>query len=227
MFDWKSSKSLLEAAKANYEKTILDLERTSIIAPFNGRVESNFSTKGMKVSPIDRLAIIYSADSFKIELPISISDIQHLGISKDASGFIQGADLKIDITSEIGNDIYKYSGEYSGISGSVDKLTQTVKMEVLLDNNDLTLPVDKGIFAESKIYGKTYDKVFVLPNQSINDDNEVYVVTDDILIKQKVEIIKRYKDSTVVKYGIKNGDIINMTPISVYVDSMKVNVLEK
>ena len=223
----KSSKSLLEAAKANYKKTILDLERTSIVAPFNGRVESNFSTKGMKVSPIDRLAIIYSADSFKIELPISISDIQHLGISKDASGFIQGADLKIDITSEIGNDIYKYSGKYSGISGIVDQLTQTVKMKVLLDNNDLTLPVDKGIFAESKIYGKTYDKVFVLPNQSINDDNEVYVVTDNILIKQKVEIIKRYKDSTIVKSGIKNGDIINMTPISIYVDSMKVNVLKR
>ena len=53
------------------------------------------------------------------------------------------------------------------------------------------------------------------------------MVTDNILIKQKVEIIKRYKDSTVVKSGIKNGDIINMTPISVYVDSMKVNVLEK
>ena len=223
----KSSKSLMDAAEANHEKTLLDLKRTSIIAPFNGRVDANFSEKGMRVSGFDRLARIYSTDLFKIEFPISISDIQYLGIVKDSLGFINKADLKIDIKSKIGDSVYLYDGQFSGISGSVDKLTQTVKLNVILDNNKLSIPIDKGLFVESKIFGKTYEDVFVIPNQAINHKKEVYLVKGDILLKKEVEIIKRYKDSTIIKSGLENGNMISITPIPIYIDSMKVNVLDK
>ena len=223
----KSSKSLLEAAEANYEKALLDLERTTILAPFNGRIEKSFVTKGMKVSSISRLATIYSTDIFMIDFPISISDIEYLGIVKNNAGFIEEGSLRIDIVSKIGDNTYRYDGTYSGISGSVDKLTQTVNLNVLLDMKNMNLPIDKGIFAESKIYGRFYEDVYVLPNQSINDKNEVYIIEEDILLRKKVKIIKRYKDSTVVRGGLAHNDILNITPIPIYIDSMKVDILER
>ena len=223
----KSSQSLLNAAKANYDKTVSDLSKTSIYAPFDGRVDLNSTTMGMKVSRYDKLARIYSIDSFKIDFPISISDLEYLDIYKNNFGFMNSPKLKIDVIFENKNKIYKYNGQYLGISGSVDKLTQTVNLKVLLDGKTLNLPIDKGIFVQSKIYGKKYEKVFLIPNKSINDENEVYVVVEDILLKKKVEIIKRYKDSTVVKSGLTNNDLVNITPISIYVDSMKVHLLNK
>ena len=98
------------------------------------------------------------------------------------------ADLKIDIKSKIGDSVYVYDGQFAGISGSVDKLTQTVKLNVILNNNKLSIPIDKGLFVESKIFGKTYEEVFVIPNQAINHKKEVYVVKGDVLLKKEVEI---------------------------------------
>ena len=89
------------------------------------------------------------------------------------------------------------------------------------------LPIDKGIFAESEIYGKTYNNVYVIPNQAINDKEEVYIVKENALHRQIVEIVKQYKDSTIVSLGLNQGDVINITPIPVYVDSMRVNILER
>ena len=223
----KSSKSLLEAAEANYQKALLDLARTTIFAPFNGRVEQKFITTGMKVSNMTSLAKIYSTDIFMLDFPISISDIEYLGIAKNNKGFIEPADLRIDIVSKVGNKNYKYEGIYSGISGSIDKLTQTVNLKVLLDMRSTNLPIDKGIFSEAKIYGKIYNNVCVIPNQAINDKEEVYVVRESVLHRQVVEIVKEYKDSTVVSLGLSQGDIINITPIPVYIDSMRVNILER
>lgn len=223
----KSSKSRLDAAKANYDKTLSDLSKTSIYAPFDGRVNVNYIVNGTKVSSIDRLASIYSVESFKIDFPISLSDLEYLGISKNDLGTINRPNLEIKISSRIGEKTYYQNGEYSGISGNIDKLTQTVNLKVSIDGDSFVLPVDNGVFSKAKIYGKTYEDVFVIPNKSINEKNEIYVVDENTLLKKKVDIIKRYKDSTIVQSGIMNGDLINITPISIYVDSMKVKLLDK
>ena len=223
----KSSKSRLDAAKANYNKALSDLKKTSIYAPFDGRVDINYVVVGTKVSAIDRLAKIYSVESFEIDLPISLSDLDYLDISKNDLGMIERPDLYIEIISEIGEKTYFQNGEYSGISGNIDKLTQAVNLTVSIDGDNFALPVDNGVFSKAKIFGKTYKKVFVIPNKSINEKNEVYVVDENILLKKKVDIVKRYKDSTIVQNGIINGDLINITPISIYVDSMKVKLLDK
>ena len=223
----KSSKSRLDAAKANYNKALSDLKKTSIYAPFDGRVKSNYIVEGVKVSNIDRLAKIYSVESFKIDFPVSISDLEYLDISKNDLQIMNNSNIYTDIATSIGGKTYYQKGEYSGISGNIDKLTQTVNLKVRFDGDDLMLPVDNGVFTKAKIYGKTYKKVFVLPNKSINEKNEIYIARKNILLNKKVEIIKRYKDSTVVRSGITNGDLINITPISIYVDSMKVKLLDK
>ena len=182
----KSSKSRLDAAKANYDKTLSDLSKTSIYAPFDGRVNVNYVVNGTKVSSIDRLASIYSVESFKIDFPISLSDLEYLGISKNDLGTISRPNLEIKISSRIGEKTYYQNGEYSGISGNIDKLTQTVNLKVSIDGDSFVLPVDNGVFSKAKIYGKTYEDVFVIPNKSINEKNEIYVVDENTLLKKKL-----------------------------------------
>ena len=75
--------------------------------------------------------------------------------------------------------------KYSGISGNIDKLTQTVNLKVSIDGDSFVLPVDIGV-SKAKIYGKTYEDVFVIPNKSINEKNEIYVVDENTLLKKKL-----------------------------------------
>ena len=65
----------LAAAEAAYEQSKRNLERTIIIAPFNGRVRKKMVSLGTNLIPGSRLADIYNTTSFEVRLPIADKDI--------------------------------------------------------------------------------------------------------------------------------------------------------
>ena len=73
------------------------------------------------------LATIYSVDDMFVKLPLSIEDISFLGLEKNAEeGIISSEDILIDLRASIGEDEYLMKGEYMGISGYIDNLTQKI-----------------------------------------------------------------------------------------------------
>ena len=74
------ARAVLAAAEAAYEQSKRNLERTSIIAPFDGRVRKKMVDLGTNLIPGSRLADIYATASFEVRLPIADKDIPFLGI---------------------------------------------------------------------------------------------------------------------------------------------------
>ena len=218
-----SSKSKLDAAKANYERSLLNLKKTSIRAPFKGRIKRNQSSKGMIVSQGMQLATIYSIEDLFLRLPLQLDEVNFLGNFQDLEN---NQDLQIDVSLSIGGETYHLDGKYEGVSGAVDRLTQSVFLNVALDSfESLGLIVDNNLFVKAKVYGKRYSDIYVLPNVAIRDKNVIDVVEEGRLFNEKVEIIKIYKDSTVIKCDKLDNRTINITPLDFYVDSMKVKVV--
>ena len=218
-----SSESKLDAAKANYEKTLLNLDKTSIRAPFRGRIKNNQASKGMVVSQGMKLATIYSVEDLVLSLPLQLDELNFLSDFKNNDIY---DNIKINISLNVGDEVYNLEGNYEGISGSVDRLTQSVTLNVSLDDlKKIGLIVDNNLFVNSRIYGKNYPDVYVLPNIAINDDYSIHIVENNRLFSKKIEIIKEYKDSTVVRFSSsKDSQLINITPLDYYIDSMKVKV---
>ena len=77
------AKAALAAAEANYQRALLNVERTYILAPFKGRVRNEYVDVGMVVSPGIPLAQIYAVDMVEVTLPIAESDIKFLSIPLD------------------------------------------------------------------------------------------------------------------------------------------------
>ena len=77
------AKAALAAAEANYQRALLNVDRTYIRAPFKGRVRSEYVDIGMVVSPGIPLAQIYAIDMIKVTLPIAENDIKFLSIPLD------------------------------------------------------------------------------------------------------------------------------------------------
>ena len=73
-----SSKSNLDAAKANYERSLLNLNKTSIKAPFRGRIKNTHSSKGMIIAKGTQLATIYSVDDLILKLPLQLDEVDFL-----------------------------------------------------------------------------------------------------------------------------------------------------
>ena len=72
------ARAVLAAAEAAYEQSKRNLERTSIIAPFDGRVRKKMVDLGTNLIPGSRLADIYAIASFEVRLPIADKDIPFL-----------------------------------------------------------------------------------------------------------------------------------------------------
>ena len=219
---------LFEAAKANYEKAESDIKKTIILAPFKGRIVSNQSSPGIVLpTPNSPLATIYSTDEMLVRLPISIEEIDLLGLKKENNKILSESEISVNLKAFIGGKEYKILGNYIGISGSIDKMTQKIDLNISIDNfKKQNLVVDDNLFVNAKVYGKVYQNIFLIPNVAINDRGYVYIIKDKKIFKRKVEILKAYTDSTLVKSGLSDGERINLTRLEYYIDGMEVNPVE-
>ena len=219
---------LFEAAKANYEKAESDIKKTIILAPFRGRIVSNQSSPGIVLpTPNSPLATIYSTDEMLVRLPISIEEIDLLGLKKENNKILSESEISVNLKAFIGGKEYEILGNYIGISGSIDKMTQKIDLNISIDNfKKQNLVVDDNLFVNAKVYGKVYQNIFLIPNAAINDRGYVYIIKDKKIFKRKVEILKAYTDSTLVKSGLSDGERINLTRLEYYIDGMEVNPVE-
>ena len=221
----EKARSLFNAAEANYRKAELDLNETILLAPFNGRIIESKANLGQNINLNMNLGIIYSIDEMIIKLALPIDDMILLGLEKGSSAT---ENILIELYSEIGNLDYRINATYLGSSGSIDKLSQKINITALVDDFlKLDIPVDNNVFFNAKIYGPSYNSVFSIPNIAIHNNSYVHIIKDNKIFKRDIEILKKYDDISIIRSGLVNGEVINLTSLPYYVEGMKVNVVTK
>jgi len=76
----QQAEASLQAAQADLENAKLQLTRTKIVAPFNGRVRSRSSDIGQFVSPGTPLGRVFSTQIVEVRLPLTDSDLQKINL---------------------------------------------------------------------------------------------------------------------------------------------------
>ena len=92
----ESAEARIDSAIAEVERSERDLERTKVLAPFDGRVRMEEVEEGAVVMPGSRLAEIYSDQELEVRLPFSLRDF----------GYLSGADTpEFMLTAMIGGEL--------------------------------------------------------------------------------------------------------------------------
>ena len=151
-----------------------------ILAPIAGTISMVSISKGMYVTPSDRLMEIVNNDHIHLELSVYEKDI--LKVHKG-----QGIVFKIPEASG-----QKYTGEVHLVGTSLDPLSRTIKVHGHLDEGAPT-NLAIGMFVEAKIVtGKQLAQV--LPDEAIvKSESKNFVCllkeeTDEQMIFQKIEV---------------------------------------
>ena len=151
-------------------------------------------------------------------MPHSLKKDKHL---------IESQNIAIDLETLIGDKTHFMKGKYMGVSGSVDKMTQKIYLNVSINNfSNKGFIVDDNLFINAKIYGKAYKDVFLVPNGAIIEDKYIHIIKDQKLYKRRVQILKRYDDYSIVDKGLFSGDIINLTRLDYYIEGMDIKDIE-
>ena len=217
------ARAVLAAAEAAYEQSKRNLERTSIIAPFDGRVRKKMVDLGTNLIPGSRLADIYATASFEVRLPIADKDIPFLGIPLDGTSIDPSNRPEVRLSTNYGGDELNTKGFIVRSESEIDPKTRMISAIATIPISNANSGFKVGMFVNAEINGLSFPGVTVVPRSAVKD-NMIWVVIDEKLRRKSVEVIRFEKDFAFISDGLNKNDRILITRLSSYVDGMPVRL---
>ena len=214
-----------DMARVMHQEAKLDLERSSIVAPFEGWVLEKAIEVGQYVNIGQQLGKIYSAGQLDIEVRIPTKDLKWF--PEDMG---QETPLLADVVFKNAGNEHIWRGRVARIKAMMDERTRTLPMVIEIDESPATerpqnpFGLRPGMFVTIRIKGKKIQNVFVLPRYLVYPGGVVYTVKDDTLESNMVKILRGYKDTVIIGNGLSEGAFIVKSPLSSPMDGMRVRV---
>ncbi|WP_375203360.1 efflux RND transporter periplasmic adaptor subunit [Hyphococcus sp.] len=210
----KQAKAEVALARAALERAKIDLERTEIKAPIEGRIGRTLVTRGALVnaSQQEALAVIHGLDPIYVDLAQSSAELLRLKrkLASGALETVEGDQLRVNLTLEDGA-AYSQPGKLALTEVNVEPQTGAVTLRAVFPNPDgLLLP---GMFVRAEIVeGRRTDAILV-PQQAITrnalGEGIAYVVASDGTVEERrVDVDRAIGDKWLVASGLKPGDRI-------------------
>ena len=182
------ARSELKVEKARLSKARRNLERTQLISPFDGIINTVYVEVGDYVSPGQTALEIIQLDELDLNLEISGTAASKLELGQ-----------KIEIQTEKDNR----EGEVIAIALDPNSETNTHTLKIRLASNGLF----SGQLAVANLPGQYYEKANVIPISSIlYEDNLSYIfeVIDNHVVKKEIRLIERFNNSQIIE-GVESG----------------------
>ncbi|MBL4576327.1 MAG: efflux RND transporter periplasmic adaptor subunit [Opitutaceae bacterium] len=153
----------MAAAKAAVKMAQRDLERTTVRAPYDGRVRKKLVDLGQMVSArSSQIAQIYSVDIAEIRLPLSLDEIHYLDLPEQYPDDSENREKpQVTIEAFYAGQTYQWKGIIDRTEGTIDPKTRlTYVVAQIIDPYDRDQsgenpPLKVGMFVEAHIKGKT------------------------------------------------------------------------
>jgi len=237
-----SALAKLRAAEAGRDEAQLNLDRTHVKAPFNGRVRIKYVDEGQYVSLGTPIVKLYSTDKVEVRLPLTDKQLALLDLP---TGRVkQGRDTPDRVTQDKvtqGNKLptvdfeVLFAGNKQHWKGTLVRTEATVDIKTrvayaiaeIVDPFSMSegrAPLNVGMFVNAKISGKALDSVIQLPRNALQIDQKILVLNDDNDIQiRRVVVLQTNKEHVLLTGDIKRGDRIVISNIPMAVSGMKVS----
>jgi multidrug efflux pump subunit AcrA (membrane-fusion protein) len=215
-------------ARVQLRQAELDLERTSIVAPFDGWVMKKAVEAGQHVNSGQYLGEIYSAGALDIEVQMPLKDLKWL-----PSDFKPDKMPEADIIFSTAESSYRWKGRVARMKAQIDARTRTLPVVVEVNAHKAVtgrqriMALRPGMFVAVKIKGSEIKQAFVLPRYMVHNEDVVYLVNDNRLEIRPVSVLRRYKDSVFIDRGLADGELLIKSPLSSAVDGMPVRYIQE
>ena len=220
----------LEQAKLEYESAKSDLEKTYLYAHRDGILGSRDAEVGEYTTPNDKVGTLIDSLDVFIEVGIIEKDIGRIKVGENAKIFVDTYPDK------------EFEGIVDNISPVVEGRSRTQAVKVRVKNDDGSLL--PGMFTRSLIDIYSADDVVVIPSVALEKTEEGYVVfvvheaeeESEEEVREAVgygtaearpiEFEYRSSDYSVIKRGLKEGELVVVETQEKLKDATKVAISE-
>lgn len=228
----EAAKAAVLAAQAAIGRAELDLERTSVSAPFNAIVDSEDATLGSLVTRQSRIATLLGTGEFWVEAPIPAAQVSHLDLPEDGQ---RGA--SVDVRHQVGGRTLHYRGQVVRLLGTTSEQTRLARVLISIadplhaevdgeDPRRIKRLLPAGTWVDLVITGGRERLLVEVPEAAIVDGPAVYIVEDGKLRQRDVRIAWRGPNRVLVDSGLRGGDRVIVSQLARPVPGMKVRVAD-
>jgi len=203
-----------------------DLRDTKLFAPYDGVINGVEASLGKQVSTFnDKVGEII--DIKNLEVRFSLSKAQYGRLLEDDQAVIGRA---VAIHWIAGNQIFDFEAEISRTGAEIKSNTGGIDIFATLffDASEFSL-IRPGAFVRLSVTDKTYNQVISVPNTAVYDDEYIFIILNDRLVKRLVVVMGYDGTNTLIKADstneIKVGDLIMVNQLREAGEGVKVDIL--
>ncbi len=223
----------LQDARVALEQAERDLERTEIVAPFQGFVRNEQTDVGQFVSRGATIANLYAVDYVEVRLPIADQQLAYLDLPLIQRGELDETTAPaVTLSANFAGQDYRWTGKLVRTEAEIDSRSRMVQAvarisaEDVSDADPASLPPPIGLFVNAEIEGRSADNVVVVPRAAIRNASEVLIVDEENRLRfREVELLRVYGDEAFINSGLSQGELICISPLQAVVDGMRVEPL--
>lgn len=234
----KQAAAALASAQARIKTAQANLARTSIRAPFAGRMLSKNVDVGQYVSPGVELARGYAVDFAEVRLPLTATQFSYLEMPSIYRGenptIEEGPAVTLQL--EVAGSSHQWQGRIVRAEGAVDTRSRQLFVVAQIDNPygrtaSGRPPLKVGSFVKASLTGKVIKGVFIIPRNLLRENSYVLTVardeSGDVIRRRKVGIVWQNDKVVVVNQGLATGDLLCLTQIPIALENYPVRSVQE
>ena len=228
----KEAQANVSAARANLDQATRNLERSSIRAPFDGRVKTRMVGLGQAVSPTTALGEIFATDFAEVRLPLSPAQLSFVKLpSRD-----EDTPVEVTLVDALGDpddpDVPSWKAHIVRSEGALDESSRELFAIARIDdpfglesgNPELRI----GQPVRAAVRGVVLKEVFVIPRTALRGVNRIYMIEREGVTIQRAEIAPVFStaDVLVVREGLEAGQWIATSRLPYAPNGAPVEIVE-
>jgi RND family efflux transporter MFP subunit len=208
-----ATEAQVESAQAAVNQARLNLDRTTIRAPFNAHIIERNVNKGSLVSPGQSLGQLVGIDTYWVEVSVPMNKLGRLNFEEDSPVQIRNRSAWREGQYREGR-LFKMLGTLEYETRMARVLVE-VKDPVSIKKGNEGLPrLIIGSFVETSIQGKELDNVVKVNRDHIRSNETVWVMQGDSLDIREVGIEFQNSEFAFISSGLNDGDRVITTNLA-------------
>jgi membrane fusion protein (multidrug efflux system) len=191
----------LKSAQAQRELIEAQISKTSIKAPFSGRIGLRSISPGSYISPATIVAKLVNSNPVKITFSVPEKYSGQVYINTPIEFTVAGSDKKNE-------------GTIYAIEPSIETSTRTLKLKARAENNDGLLR--PGSFASVSVPLNMLDSALLVPTEAVipvQDGKKVFIAENGKAKEVMVETSTRTEKEILISSGLQQGDTVLTTGV--------------
>jgi len=209
-----SIKAQINAATAQIERAQLDLDRTSVHAPFDAQILTRSVNVGSQVSPGEELARLVGVDEYWVMASVPVRSVHWIECPADDG---KGSPVKLR-----NPDTWPAGAErdavVSRMIGTLDQQTRLARVLITVAD-PLTRKYDApplilDTLLEVEIEGRPIEDVIRLDRQYVHEGNTVWVMNEGKLEIRETDVVFRDARHAYIRSGLESGEEVVTTTLA-------------